>query len=161
MKHRLFIIILSIALTSPVYAELDEDIVYPQNTGSMEEVIIDDSDTMSSTREDLSNNSSESVSEEVNDNESIQEEPSANNLISTRYKKPVSKRKIAKKFLIAMSGVLISSFLIYTTLYLYNRIRNGLGNLEQLFDSNEDKSLEVPDDIFEAVNKFTNMTKWK
>ena len=40
------------------------------------------------------------------------------------YKQPVSKRKIAMKFIYAMCGVAVSSILLFVLLSLYNKIRS-------------------------------------
>ena len=39
------------------------------------------------------------------------------------YKQPVSKRKMAKKFLIGMGSVAVSSILLFLILTVYNKIR--------------------------------------
>ena len=75
-----------------------------------------------------------------------------------QYKQPISKRKIAKKFLAAMAGVAASSFIIFFLLTLYNKVREGYvgksGNMEQ------EVSLESPDDMLSAVKTFLAKTKW-
>ena len=74
------------------------------------------------------------------------------------YKQPVSKRKIAKKFLAAMGGVAASSFIIFFLLTLYNRIRDGyLGYSRKEY---EEDSLESPTDMLDAVKIFLEKTKW-
>lgn len=75
-----------------------------------------------------------------------------------QYKQPLSKRKIAKKFLLAMSGVAISSFAIFFLLTVYNRIREGVRG--QIGISEEETSLETPDDLSSAVRTFLEKTKW-
>ncbi len=74
------------------------------------------------------------------------------------YKQPVSKRKIAKKFLFAMGGVGASSLIIFLLLSLYNKVREGL--ITGKF-SEEETSLETPSDLQEAVRAFLNKTNWK
>lgn len=74
------------------------------------------------------------------------------------YKQPVSKRKIAKKFLLAMGGVGASSVIIFLMLSLYNRVREGFSGSK--IDDNE-PSLETPTDLQEAVRSFLNKTNWK
>lgn len=75
-----------------------------------------------------------------------------------QYKQPVSKRKIAKKFLLAMAGVGISSLLLFFLLTIYNKARECYLNKQNVFD--EKMSLESPDDIDEAVKNFINKTDW-
>lgn len=75
------------------------------------------------------------------------------------YKQPVSKRKIAKKFLAAMGGVLISSLALYFILSLYNKLRESFLNQEVLTKDVE-TSLETPDNLNDAVRIFLEKTKW-
>lgn len=74
-------------------------------------------------------------------------------------KQPVSKRKIAKKFLLAMAGVAASSFSIYFILTIYNRIREGF--VTPVKTQNGEISLETPDDLDSAVRTFLEKTNWK
>lgn len=76
----------------------------------------------------------------------------------TTYKQPVSKRKIAKKFLLAMGGVGASSLIIFLMLSLYNKVREGF---VQPKSSETEPSLETPTDLNEAVRAFLNKTNWK
>lgn len=75
------------------------------------------------------------------------------------YKKPISKRKIIKKFLFAMFGVGISSFLIFFGLSLYNRVREKL--FSQVKTPEGETSLQTPDDLDGAVKTFLEKTNWK
>ena len=75
----------------------------------------------------------------------------------TEYKQPVSKRKIAKKFLMAMGGVAISSFALFFLLTIYNRIR---GNYENFKTPENETSLETPKDYNSAVKIFLEKTRW-
>lgn len=78
---------------------------------------------------------------------------------SFTYKQPVSKRKVAKKFLLAMGGVGISSLLIFLGLSLYNRIREGFTS--QFKTSDSETSLHTPEDLRSAVKSFLSKTNWK
>ena len=93
------------------------------------------------------------VIETVN-KDSIEEESNDDN----QYKQPYSKRKIAKKFLFAMGGVAISSFVIFFLLTIYNRVRENY--LNQIKNNGKEDSLETPDDLNSAVKCFLNKTKW-
>lgn len=75
------------------------------------------------------------------------------------YKQPVSKRKIAKKFLAAMGGVLISSLALYFILSLYNKVRESFLDKEE-FTKDVETSLETPDNLDDAVRIFLEKTKW-
>ncbi len=77
---------------------------------------------------------------------------------NVQYKQPISKRKIAKKFLAAMGGVAASSFAIFFLLTVYNRARDGYIN--QVRTPEGEVSLESPDDLNGAVRTFIEKTKW-
>ena len=74
------------------------------------------------------------------------------------YKQPISNRKIAKKFLLAMAGVAVSSFTIFFLLSVYNKIRSGFVN--QVKTPEGETSLKTPDDLDEAVKSFIKKTQW-
>ena len=78
-----------------------------------------------------------------------------------QYKQPVSKRKIAKKFLLAMSGVGISSILLFFFLTLYNKIRERILNGTDGQNNQNETSLYVPKDYNEAVKNFLEKTDWQ
>lgn len=71
---------------------------------------------------------------------------------------PVSKRKIMKKFLAAMSGVVVSSILIYLLLTVYNRVREQVINRVKTPEG--ETSLKTPDELDAAVKIFLEKTKW-
>ena len=75
-----------------------------------------------------------------------------------KFKQPISKKKIAKKFLAAMGGVAVSSFTIFFILTAYNRIREGFEKSVKTADG--DVSLETPDNISQAIRTFLDKTKW-
>ena len=77
---------------------------------------------------------------------------------SSQYKQPLSRRKIAKKFIFAMGGVAVSSFAIFFLLTIYNRIREGFEG--QIRTPDGEASLETPDDINSAVRTFLDKTRW-
>lgn len=77
----------------------------------------------------------------------------------TTYKQPVSKRKIAKKFLLAMGGVAASSLIIFLLLTLYNKVREGFSSGVKTPEGQV--SLETPDDLQGAVRAFLDKTDWK
>ena len=74
------------------------------------------------------------------------------------YKEPVSKRKIASKFLKAMAGVGISSFIIFFMLTVYNRFRERF--LDQVKTPEGEVTLETPDNLTDAVKIFLDKTQW-
>ena len=74
------------------------------------------------------------------------------------YKQPNSKRKIATKFLKAMTGVVASSFIIFFMLTVYNRFRERF--FEQVKTPEGEVTLETPDNLNDAVKIFLDKTKW-
>ncbi len=76
----------------------------------------------------------------------------------SQFKEPISKRKIAKKFLAAMGGVAISSFAIFFLLSVYNRVRENF--VSQVKTPDGEISLETPDDLDSAVKTFLDKTDW-
>ena len=78
---------------------------------------------------------------------------------SSQYKQPTSKKKLAKKFIIAMLCVAGASVFIYITLNIYNKIRDGL-TADTTIPPEGEKPLDAPSDITEAVKTFIEKTKW-
>lgn len=78
--------------------------------------------------------------------------------IEAQYKQPISKRKIAKKFLAAMGGVAVSSFAIFILLSVYNRVREKYVNPTKSTD--KELSLETPEDLDGAIKTFLDKTRW-
>lgn len=74
------------------------------------------------------------------------------------YKNPIDKKKIAKKFLMAMGAVAGSSFLIYFGLTAYNRVRENL--LGSHSADGVETSLETPENLEDAVKTFLDKTNW-
>ena len=75
------------------------------------------------------------------------------------YKQPVSKKKMAKKFLMAMGGVAISSILLFVFLTIYNKIRASI-----LAPKNDQQTgettLVTPETLTDAVKTFLDKTKY-
>lgn len=76
------------------------------------------------------------------------------------YKQPVSRKQMAKKFLLAMAGVGISSILLFVILTLYNKVREIMGISGGDIPADEDNSLATPDNLEDAVKTFLDKTKW-
>lgn len=74
------------------------------------------------------------------------------------HKEPIGKKKIIKKFLVAMGGVAASSFILYFGLTTYNRIRENL--FKQKGIQVGESSLESPENYEEAVKTFLEKTNW-
>ena len=77
----------------------------------------------------------------------------------SQFKQPISKRKIAKKFLAAMGGVVGSSLAIFLILSVYNRVRENYLNRVKTLDG--EATLETPDDMQSAIKSFLDKTNWK
>lgn len=75
------------------------------------------------------------------------------------YKQPVSKRKMAKKFLIGMGSVAVSSILLFLILTVYNKIRESILAPKQDQQTGE-TSLVTPESLTDAVKTFLNKTKY-
>ena len=75
------------------------------------------------------------------------------------YKQPVSKKKMAKKFLIGMGSVAISSILLFLILTVYNKIRERILAPKTDQQSGE-TSLVTPENLTEAVRTFLDKTKY-
>ena len=74
------------------------------------------------------------------------------------FKQPTSKRKIAKKFIFAMLGVMISSIVLFVLLSLYNKLRNAFSAPQQ--QSQNETSLATPDNLTDAVRTFLDKTNY-
>lgn len=100
------------------------------------------------------------VAEDVKDQEEfVATEVVLENSDKKLFKQPISKRKIAYKFLLAMGGVAISSLGLYLILTLYNNVREK--NLHHNLQNKNDLSLESPNDLNSAIKIFLEKTSWK
>ena len=136
LKHKILVLLLIITLISPAIAE-PENIQGPL-TGVSQETPL------------------EPINAAEESPNTVQELPPAPE--SIQYKQPVSKRKIAKKFLLAMAGVGISSILLFALLSLYNKIRGGVSNQQTTPEG--ETSLVTPYSLEEAVRTFLDKTKY-
>lgn len=139
MKNKIFTIILSVILLMPAAFVNAETIpAAADNTIAEEEVTEINSEDLSS--EEVS------MTEAFSENQDIP------------YKQPISKKKLVKKFLLAMLAVGASSLILYFGLSVYNRIREGLP--VQIKTSKGDSALSAPDDFSDAVKTFLEKTNW-
>ncbi len=138
LKHKILVLLLIITLISPAIAE-PENIQGPL-TGVSQETPLEPINAAEETPS------------------TVQELPPAPE--SIQYKQPVSKRKIAKKFLLAMAGVAISSILLFAILSLYNKLRESLGIAGQEETPENITSLTTPDNLEDAVKTFLDKTRW-
>lgn len=126
LKSKILGLLLIIALSSPVFAETETVDMLEPTTTEESQVV-------------------NTIDEEI---------PAP--LDSNNFKQPVSKKKIAKKFLLAMAGVGVSSLLIYGGLSVYNRVRENLLPEESV----KEPSLETPENINDAIKSFIEKTRW-
>lgn len=134
LKNKLLTLMLLLALCTPILAEEPINSDFSANTVNQE--------VQTETFEQIKANSSAAKEQEA-----------------ITYKQPVSKRKIAKKFLLAMAGVAISSIILYLLLSLYNKIRAGFAGAQEI-DTGKEPSLETPDNLIDAVKTFLDKTRW-
>lgn len=91
--------------------------------------------------------------------------PELNEPDSITFKQPASKKQLAKKFLLAMLAVTISSVVLFVLLSLYNRVRQVLlgenGTMSKVSEENEEASLQTPGNLTQAVKTFIDKTKWE
>ena len=135
LKNKFFALLIMLTLVSPVLAE-------PENTGAQEALT-------PISQEDVSDRYVSTAREELPVLDTIP------------HKQPVSKKKIAKKFLAAMAGVGISSIMLYLILTLYNKIRENLLQAKKEIPPEGETSLVTPDNLVDAVKTFLEKTKWQ
>ena len=107
------------------------------------------------------NNTIQQAETVVNNTTPVQQETAAYQENKTTqnkivYKEPVSKRKIAMKFIYAMLGVAISSILLFVLLTIYNKIRSGV---VQPPSADYTNTLAAPNNLKDAVNIYLEKTK--
>ena len=139
MKNKIFSIILSMFLLLPV------------GVWAVEDTVQYDSETQQAIE-----NVAESQQLDEDSSAITEEEPSQ--AVETPYKKPISKKKILKKFLFAMFGVIASSLILYFGLTIYNKLRDGLP--VKVNTPEGETPLTTPVDLQGAVRSFLDKTKW-
>ena len=140
MKNRMLVMIMALALALPVYS-LQEEGVMPAQENAVEQVQTD-----------------ENI---VQKDEVVDNVPEEKILTKESFKQPTSKRRVAKKFIIAMLSVGISSFIIFAVLSLYNKFRDSFSQTPMLDKKEEPSSLETPDNLNDAVKSFLDRTHWE
>ena len=71
----------------------------------------------------------------------------------------ISKKKLIKKFLIAMFGVAMSSLILYLGLTIYNKARDNFNGPVKTPEG--ETPLETPYDLQGAVRSFLDKTEWR
>lgn len=140
-KNRVLLILLMLTLMMPTFAE------EPASSGGLNQVAEEQNADDVVMPQDIEPNAAMPYVEE------------SSTMLGEQLKQPVSKKKIAKKFLFAMSGVGISSVLLFIILTVYNKLRNALFSNQQE-NPNGETSLVTPENLTNAVKTFIDKTKW-
>lgn len=77
--------------------------------------------------------------------------------VEIQTKKPIRKRDLAMKFVMAMLGVVASSVTIYVLLSVYNKLMYG--STVQKTNEAEDNKYKTSTNMKEAINIFLKKTK--
>ncbi len=145
MKNKILSIILTGILLLPIQVVAEETPSVLQNElSTIEEPSSIDTRAYSSQTIDEDNDYTENISQ-VNS--------------SIPHKQPISKRKLVKKFLVAMILVGISFFVIYFILTAYQKV--GKSVPPQIKISDGENPLTTPKDFESAVKTFLEKTKWQ
>ena len=143
MKNKFLLIVITIMLSMPAISLRAEDSVQiPENEPAAVEQINEEVQNIMP-QEDVINPEIQAVEAEKT---------------NLPYKQPISKRKLVKKFLLAMFAVGVSSLLLYFGLTVYNRIRDGLP--VQVKTPEGETPLSSPTDLESATQTFLDKTKW-
>lgn len=138
---KLFAILIMCSLSVPVIAgDLEEAIVDTPNSANIEETAADNADEMNSS---VQKETDTAVSEEL----------------PSKFKEPVSKKALAKKFIIAMLCVAGTSIFLYGSLSIYNKLKESLF-LQANLPPEGETPLASPSDLSEAVKTFVDKTNW-
>jgi len=136
--NRIFAILIACSLALPVFA-IDEQFSTPVSEENLE--IIQPEMT------------------EGIDYPSVKQESLPPQTLPTRYKEPISKKKLVKKFILAMLCVAGASVFLYATLSVYNKIRDGFSS-QDLVPPEGEKPLDAPCDLTDAIKTFVEKTRW-
>lgn len=153
MKNKIFAIVVTLMLITPVYS-VEESTIFSE-TESVQEEVVNTENEVSETNEETAE-----VAETQNEVQSEEDSVFKKELTSNPYKQPISKRNLAKKFLLAMAGVVGSSLIIFAGLSIYNRVRENILGVSQNSNDRGDTSLETPDNLTDAVRAFVDKTRW-
>lgn len=142
--NKLFAILIMCSLSLPVIAtEGQEAESVPEQTGNLEVLTTEEID-------ELNRTTPQDASLMTTTPESL----------PSRFKEPISKKKLAKKFIIAMLCVAGTSVFLYGTLSVYNKIRDGFTEQSSIPPAEGEQPLETPSDITDAVKTFIEKTHW-
>lgn len=141
MKNKIIFITLVALLSIPVQISATEDLSALQNEPSnIEDVVVTDGELV----------------QKLDENETSLNSAEETTVIP--HKEPISKRKLVKKFLIAMFAVGLSSFALYFGLTIYNKFKTSPAQKVKTPDG--EASLTTPKDMESAFKIFLEKTKW-
>ena len=141
--NKLFAILIMISLALPV-AAIGEQEAVPVNPNSENLEVLTESEI-----DELNSNSSKGI-----------EEVSVPEALPNRFKQPVSKKKLAKKFIIAMLCVAGTSIFLYAALSAYNKLRESI-TAQGIVPTEGEQPLETPSDLTDAIKTFIEKTHWE
>ena len=139
--NKLFATLIIISLALPVTA-ISEQEAAPVNNDNLE--------VLTEAEIDELNSSSDKNIEDV----------AAPETLPNKFKEPVSKKKLAEKFIIAMLCVAGTSIFLYVSLSLYNKLRDGISS-QDVIPTEGEAPLETPGDLTDAVKTFIDKTHWE
>jgi len=141
---KLFAILIMCSLSLPVFAtEGQEAESIPKDTNSLEVLTTEEIDEL---------------------NRTTPQDPNmltAPDSLPSKFKEPVNKKQLAKKFIIAMLCVAGTSVFLYGTLSVYNKIRDGIAEQSSVPPAEGEQPLETSSDLTEAVKTFIEKTHWQ
>lgn len=141
---KLFAILIMCSLSLPVFAtEEQEAESVPKNTNSLEVLTTEEIDELNRTTPQDANMLT------------------APDSLPSKFKEPVSKKQLAKKFIIAMLCVAGTSVFLYGILSVYNKIRDGIAEQGSVPPTEGEQPLETSGDLTEAVKTFIEKTHWQ
>lgn len=156
MKNKIIsiiVLLIFLLLFIPSNTAVSEGLPVNQNIPiSADETLVSDDNTYENKNE-VTETVPNDVANNVESQQNIQ-------LPAIPHKQPISKRKLVKKFLIAMLAVAGSSIFLYFGLTVYNQIRDGIVQPEFKITDKE-TSLKTPETLEEAVKTFLEKTKWE
>lgn len=141
MKNKIFIILLSVTFVFSTAVFAVEEELVPVGEPVAVETVSEDTIFNQSADDDIKEITEVDVQEPA-----------------LPHKKPISKRELLKKFLIAMVLVGGFSLILYFGLFSYNKIREI--DKKQISTPEKDTPLVTPNDFDSAVKTFLERTEW-
>ncbi len=148
--NKLFAILIMCSLLLPVLATEEQGAELATMNEETQEVIVPE-------QTELQNEFKTEIEQKQNTEPELLLPPK--NTPRTKYKEPVGKKNLIKKFIIAMVCVAGTSIFLYGALSLYNKFRNAL-TPNQTVPPEGEQPLEAPNDLTDAIKTFVEKTRW-